>query len=112
MGGAVSDAETPLVPAPDTDPIYPLVGAAAAHGPQGRLHNAFIASPSPGKVSLYEARPESTLPGAPILIDTVDDTLSVSDPPSVNMLIEPSGRVDIVYMRLKAGEVYFATRSP
>jgi hypothetical protein len=110
-GGAVSDAATPIDAAPDSSPYFPLVGAAAAVGPDGRLHIAFIASTSLGKVTLYEARPETNVPGSPIIIDTVDDRLSVEDPPSVNMLIEPSGRIDIAYVQLASGQGYFATRA-
>jgi hypothetical protein len=112
VGGSVGSVQTPIAAYADNDPVNPLVGAASAVGPDGRLHIAYIASPSSGNVSIFEARPQSTVAGSPILTDTVDDTLGPADPPSVNMLIEPSGRIDIVYMRLSANAVYFATREP
>ncbi len=102
----------PLPATPDNDPNNPLVGASAAIGPDGRLFIAYVASPSPGKVVLYLARPESTLAGAPYIIDTIDDRLSEPDALSVNLIVDPSGRIDVVYMRQTAGSVYFATRDP
>jgi len=113
LGGAPTAITRPIDASLDNDPSGPLVGAAAAVGPDGRLFIAYVAySPTSKSEVLYLARPESAVPGAPFITDTIDNQLSAADPPSVNLIVEPSGRVDIVYMRLEANSVYFATRDP
>jgi hypothetical protein len=111
-GGPSSSITTPLPSVLDNDPENPTVAVASAIAPDGRLFLAYVAPGANGKVSLYLVRPESSLPGAPLIQDTIDDALSVADVTSVQMLIEPSGRIDVAYTRLVSQGVYLAVRQP